>query len=113
MSNSINIRQIRVKDKTPMRNWRNSDNVRPYMYNDRIIGDEEHSKWFDYMMHDSTKKYWVIELDNRSVGVVNLTNINYDNSSCDWAFYIFDSDVRGRGVGSYVERFILDHVFAN
>ena len=112
MSNSINIRDISSTDKEQMRNWRNSDNVRPYMYNDKIIEKNEHSMWFDRMIHDNTKKYWVIELDGKSVGVVNLTNIDYVNSSCDWAFYIFDTNVRGRGVGSFVEKFILNYVFS-
>ena len=94
-----------------MRTWRNSDSVRPFMYNSKIITKEEHSAWFDKMLYDKTRIYWVIELENKSVGVVNLININKENSSCDWAFYIFNPDIRGKGVGSFVERFVLDYVF--
>lgn len=111
LSNSIKIRKVNSPDKTKMRTWRNSDNVRPFMYNSKIITEEEHSIWFDRMLHDKSKTYWVIELENKSVGVVNLVNINNENSSCDWAFYIFNPDTRGKGVGSFVEQFVLDYVF--
>ena len=111
LSSSIKIRKVNSLDKTKMRTWRNSDNVRPFMYNSKIITEEGHSVWFDRMIYDKSKMYWVIELENKSVGVVNLTNINKENSSCDWAFYIFNPDTRGKGVGSFVERFVLDYVF--
>ena len=111
LSNLINIRKVNSSDKVKMRTWRNSDSVRPFMYNSKIITKEEHSAWFDKMFYDKSKMYWVIELENKSIGVVNLVNINNENSSCDWAFYIFNPDIRGKGVGSFVERFILDYVF--
>jgi len=111
LSNLINIRDIAPSDKDPMRGWRNLRHVRTYMYNDKPITKEEHSFWFDFMMYDPTRKYWVIELDNNPVGVVNLTSINVINQSCDWAFYIHDEKSRGKGVGSFVEKFILEHVF--
>jgi len=113
VSNIISIREISLSDKQSMREWRDSVNVRPYMYTDHMIGAEEHSEWFDRMIVDETKKYWVIELDNTPVGVVNLTNIDTDNRCCDWAFYIFDPNVRGKGVGSFVEKYILKYVFEN
>ncbi len=111
LSNLINIRKVKSLDKTKMREWRNSENVRPFMYNDNIITEEDHSRWFDRMLYDKTKTYWVIELQGKSVGVVNLVNIDKNNSSCDWAFYIFNPNTRGKGVGSFVERFVLDYVF--
>lgn len=111
MSSLVNLREVRLSDKEKMLSWRNSDNVRPYMYNDHLIQEDEHSKWFDRMLYDSTKKYWIIELENSPVGVVNLTNIDTNNESCDWAFYIFDPNTRGKGVGSFVEKYILKYVF--
>jgi UDP-4-amino-4,6-dideoxy-N-acetyl-beta-L-altrosamine N-acetyltransferase len=94
-----------------MREWRNSENVRPYMYTDHIISIEEHSEWFERMMADGTNKYCVIELDKVAVGVVCLTDIDVVNECCSWGFYIFDPNVRGKGVGSFVEKYILKYVF--
>ena len=111
MSSLVNLREVRLSDKEKMLSWRNSDNVRPYMYNDHVIQEDEHSKWFDRMLYDKTKKYWIIELESNPVGVANLTNIDTNNESCDWAFYIFDPNTRGKGVGSFVEKYILSYVF--
>lgn len=105
------LRPVEEKDRDNILRWRNSDSVRPYMYNDNVISQDDHNKWFSSMLQDETKSYWVIELEQRPVGVVNLINIDSENKSCDWAFYIFDANVRGKGVGSYVEKSILHHVF--
>ena len=105
------LRKVESKDKDSVLEWRNSEAVRPYMYNDSVITKEDHDRWFFSMLQDDSKSYWIIELENNPVGVVNLTNISQTNKSCDWAFYIFDPSVRGKGVGSYVEKSILHHVF--
>ena len=109
--NDLILRKVEEKDRDSILEWRNSEAVRPYMYNDELITEESHNKWFSSMLLDDTKSYWIIELDSTPVGVVNLTNIDKSNKVCDWAVYIFDPSVRGKGVGSYVEKSILHHVF--
>ena len=111
LKHQIELRKVNERDRDNMLTWRNSDQVRPYMYTSEIISREEHNRWFSSMLKDETKKYWVILCDKREVGAVNLTNIDRNNLSCDWAFYIFDSDTRGKGVGTFVEKFIIFHVF--
>jgi len=107
----IQLRNIQSKDKEQIYIWRNLPEVAQYMYSDHTITLDEHTKWFDNMLVDDSNHYWIIELDNEGVGVANITEIDNINSRCFWAFYLASPAVRGRGVGSYVEHFVMRYVF--
>jgi UDP-4-amino-4,6-dideoxy-N-acetyl-beta-L-altrosamine N-acetyltransferase len=65
------------------------------------------------VLADETKLYWIIELDGQPVGVANLTDISIEHKRAYWAFYLADERVRGRGVGSATERFVMHHAFVD
>lgn len=83
------------------------------MYENHHISNEEHGKWFDGVMIDSAKKYWIIEVNDIAYGLVNLYGIDYNNKKCNWAYYIGEKDARGKGIGTGVEFAILNYVFNN
>jgi len=91
--------------------WRNLPEVAKYMYTDHVITPEEHEKWFQRILKDPTCRYWIIVCDGRDVGLANIYNLDRQNRRCYWAFYIVSPNVRGKGVGSFVECTILHHVF--
>lgn len=93
--------------------WRNSDGIRKFMYQDRIITPEEHRQWFSRLQSDKTKKYWLMNLDGRPAGVVNLDNIDYTNKNCEWAFYIGEPWALGSPLGRVTEFQTIDYVFLN
>jgi len=107
----VELREIKTKDKDKLREWRNMPEISKYMYSDNHITAEEHEKWFNRIISDKTTKYWIIVCDNEDVGLVNLYDIDNRNSRCYWAFYISSPNVRGKGVGSFVEYSVLHHVF--
>ena len=45
------------------------------------------------------------------IGVINLGNINYRDSSADFGIEIGEADYRGRGYGTEATRLILDYAF--
>ncbi|TBR23844.1 UDP-4-amino-4,6-dideoxy-N-acetyl-beta-L-altrosamine N-acetyltransferase [bacterium] len=93
--------------------WRNSEGIRKFMYQDRIITPNEHSQWFSRMKSDKTKKYWLMHLDGRPAGVVNLDSIDYANKTCEWAFYIGEPWALGSPLGRVAEFQTIDFVFLN
>lgn len=107
----IALREIRQQDSQQVLAWRNLPEVMQYMYSDHVITQEEHDAWFERMLGDPTKRYWIVQLDGQDVGVANITDIDFRNRSCFWAFYLASPSVRGRGVGSFVEYFVLRYVF--
>ena len=94
-----------------VRNWRNSSDVSQYMYTDSEISKKQQHIWFDNIHKDNSCKYWIIEYDEKKLGLASITGINETLKSCYWAFYLGDSSVRGAGIGAKVEYNIISYVF--
>jgi len=107
----IVLKPLAKEDLEMVRSWRNSDEVSKYMYTDVKITAEQQEKWFEKVSGDNSVRYWIISYDNRPLGLVSLTEINHNLSSCFWAFYLGDTSVRGAGIGGKVEYNILKYVF--
>lgn len=105
--------KMSVEHLEMIRNWRNSPDVKKYMYTDQYITEKVHHNWYNRVKDDTTKVYWVIEVDKILVGLVNLYNIDNQNKRCYWAYYLADPSVRGKGLGRLIELNILSYVFEN
>jgi UDP-4-amino-4,6-dideoxy-N-acetyl-beta-L-altrosamine N-acetyltransferase len=108
----IRLRPIRDSDCDTIHGWRTLPEVADFMYTDHEITLDEHRRWFCRIRTDSSCIYQIIELDGEGVGVVYITGIDRKNRRCSWGFYLASPAVRGRGVGSFVEYSVLEHVFS-
>jgi UDP-4-amino-4,6-dideoxy-N-acetyl-beta-L-altrosamine N-acetyltransferase len=107
----INLRDITQDDFEKIRAWRNSPSVSKYMYTDHYISFEEHKHWFNRILADPLMKYWIIVSEGSDVGLIGLYNIDLANKRASWAFYLAEESVRGKGIGGYLEYFILNYSF--
>jgi len=94
-----------------IRNWRNNSEVSNYMYTNDFIDADQQKKWFKQIKDDPTKKYWIIKVDDKYVGVVNLYDIDKRNKRCYWAYYLAESSIRGKGLGRLIELNIIKYIF--
>lgn len=94
-----------------IRCWRNSKTVSQFMITNHTISPEEHRRWLKNLTMTTTAKAWVIRVDGNPVGVVSLTNINLEEHTAEWGFYIADQSVRGKGIGSIVLYQLLEYAF--
>lgn len=108
----IELRDVRPEDSRSLLDWRNMPEVSAWMYSDHVISKAEHDRWFAAAMADPTRRYWIIEQDGKPVGLANLYDIAPAHRKCAWAYYLADPSTRGKGVGSYVEFRMIEHVFA-
>lgn len=108
---AVSLREVRQEDRDRLLAWRNSPAVAPYMYSDHAITPEEHARWFAGFADDRRRAYWIIEMEGEPVGLANLYDIDPANCRCAWACYLAEPQVRGRGVGSWVEYAIIERVF--
>lgn len=108
----VRLRDVRESDRERLLEWRNSPDVATYMYSDHKISHDEHDHWFDVVRHDSRRRYWIIEVDGEPVGLANLADIDMAHRRCAWAYYLASPNVRGLGVGSFVEFWVIEQVFA-
>lgn len=107
----MQLRKMCPEDKEKVWRWRNMPEVAQYMYTDHFITPEEHETWFRQVLQDPSRRYWIIVVEDEDVGVVNLYNLDLHHRRAHWAFYIASPNVRGKGVGSFVEYSVLCHVF--
>lgn len=111
MAPRVDLRPLESGDAGRVLAWRNSPDVRAYMYTDHVISPDEHARWFAGIEGDETRRYWIIEMDDAPVGLANLYDVDRRNQRCAWAYYLADPAVRGLGLGSYVEYWMLEYVF--
>lgn len=109
----VALRQLLASDKELVRQWRNSPDVAAHMFSQHEIGIEEHHRWFDALAGDSTRRYWIITYKQRSVGVINLANIDFDSRSAEFGIYLGENDARGKGIGACAQFLLIEHVFAS
>ncbi len=107
----VRLRPVAAQDHDRLLAWRNSPAVAPYMYSDHAITPAEHAAWFARIGEDPSRRYWIIALDGLPVGLANVVDIDRRNRRCTWAYYLADPAVRGLGVGSFVEYWVIEHVF--
>jgi hypothetical protein len=94
-----------------VRQWRNMEHVRKYMYTEHYITPEEHKRWFEKVSKSKSYKYWVITVDGKGVGLVNLADIDYENLTASFGFYLADLSLRGKGLGNIVLYHLIDYYF--
>lgn len=105
------LRPVRAEDREKIYRWRNSPGVSRYMYTDHRITEEEHNQWFDAVLKDQSRKYWIIVYDKEEIGLVNIAEIDEENKRCCYASYIVNEDIRGRGIGALAEYYVLKYFF--
>lgn len=110
---AVSLRALQADDRDRLLEWRNLPEVATYMYTDHRISEAEHASWFGLAIVDPTRRYWIIELEGVPVGLANLYDIAQAHKRAYWAFYLADPRVRGRGVGSATERFVMRHAFGD
>lgn len=111
MTVDVKMRGLTPEDSERLLVWRNLPEVARWMYSDHVITRAEHDHWFAGLSGDPTRRYWIIELDGEPVGLANLVDILTTNRKASWAYYLASPSVRGKGIGAWVEVFVLDHVF--
>ena len=102
--------RMEESDLETLMHWRMQPEVTKYMYTEPQLTMKMQNKWFDTINNDPTCKYWIIECENNKIGIVNLTNIDTQNSMCSWGHYIADTLLRGKGIGRTLEYNIYDYV---
>jgi len=107
----VSLRPATMTDMWPVHGWRNGAHVRQNMYTDHQIEPWEHQTWYRAALGDPEREIWIIACDGTDIGTVILSEIDPRHRTASWAFYIGIEDLTGRGVGSAVERLVIDRAF--
>jgi RimJ/RimL family protein N-acetyltransferase len=82
------------------------------MYNDHVIGVNEHFRWISRLKTDESQIVFGIldEVGHPPLGVVSLNALDVANKRSDWAFYL-EAGERISGLAVAIERQFIDFAF--
>ncbi|KGE18056.1 UDP-4-amino-4,6-dideoxy-N-acetyl-beta-L-altrosamine N-acetyltransferase [Paenibacillus wynnii] len=90
--------------------WRNADHIRPFMNHDDLIPLEDHYRWLEAVEKDASKLVKLCFYKEKPIGLVNFSQIDPKNKTCEWGFYIGDK-TSPRGSGKIMGILALDYIF--
>ncbi|MFT5021221.1 MAG: UDP-4-amino-4,6-dideoxy-N-acetyl-beta-L-altrosamine N-acetyltransferase [Polaribacter sp.] len=98
----ISLKTVSFEDLETVRNWRNSDLVRPYMFYRKIISPQEQENWF-LKLDPLTNFYFIICHNDVQIGVCNIRDIDWEKGHCEGGVFVgeekyFNSSVPIRAV---------------
>lgn len=102
----VEFKLVKESDLELLRQWRNSVFVSQFMYSQQLITKEQQYNWYQNLLLDETKQYFVCYVENKPVGCLYFSDIS--NSSCYWGCYIGEVDKAWVGTGIVMEVAALD-----
>lgn len=92
-----------------IRNLRNLENVRKFMYTDHIITEQEHLNYITKLKNDKKNLIFIIFSDtNQIIGLVSLNSIDKPHKKADWAFY---TNPEIKNIGAVIEYYFIEFFF--
>jgi len=106
----MNFTNLNEEEKEMILRWRNSENVRKWMFTDRIISLEEHLEFIDSLKRDSRNFYFLVKKASEYLGVVSLTRLDLRNRNAYLGIYA-NPEKKIPGVGSVLGEILLKLAF--
>ena len=108
--NLILLTSLDTESQMKVREIRNEENVRKWMYTSHVIGANEHLGWINGLKQDDRQIVFVVLDDQRNpLGVVSVNAIDCLHKRSDWAYYLTWA-ARG-GLGSALEYYFVNFIF--
>ena len=105
------LRRITEDDLEMVMNWRMLPHVTQYLDTDPKLTIEEQRAWFESYSRDDTHMVWIVCVEDKPAGVIQLMNIDRVNSRCSWGYYIAQLECRSLKLAMYLEWNLYDYVF--
>lgn len=110
---SYRLRLVREADLEMVMRWRMLPEVTKYMYTDPQLTIEQQRAWYQRVSASERDRVWIIELVEglQPIGVLSLSEIDWTNRRCAWAYYIGETSARGIGLAKSLELNVYAYVF--
>ena len=106
-----NFIEITADEMDMVREWRNSEFVRQWMYQDHIISKDEHRAYFNKLKSDTSNIYYLLQHKNGEyIGVVGINKIDKNNRNAYFALYS-NPNSKVVGIGRILDKTALEIAF--
>lgn len=82
------VHEIHENDLEQVMRWRMAPDITKWMNTDPVLTLEEQKKWLNKIKSNKQCRYWIVQLRGNSVGVINLTDLDYNLKQGIWGYYI-------------------------
>lgn len=106
---SVTLRDIREDDLEQIMNWRMAEDITRYMNTNPKLTLEGQVKWLASVRGNADVRYWLIEVDGESAGVINLTGLKKADGNLGWAYYVGEKRLRSLKTALALEMNMYDH----
>lgn len=112
------LRELERDDLKRINKWRNDADLiaclgAPYRY----INEDVDREWYDSYLHarGNSVRCAIVDTENEDevLGLISLLSINHINRSAELHIMIGGSENRGKGIGTFAVRAMVDHAFNN
>ena len=84
-------REVLQSDLEFIRRWRNQKKVRDLFLTNHIINKTEHLQWWKKLKKDKSKFIWIIQLDSKPVGIIQIYDFDRIKKQCWWSAHLGDN----------------------
>lgn len=108
---AFSVREIEEKDLEMIMRWRMAPHVTKFMNTDPHLTISDQMDWYGSMSTDIHNMYWLVEVDGKGAGIINLRNIDWGKKSASWGYYIGEKSLRSLSLAISLEMSLYDFVF--
>lgn len=103
--------RLREEDLEMVMDWRMRPYITKYMNTDPVLTIDKQRQWFENLKDRNDQIHWIIRLDEKPIGLINVVGIDRTNSRCSWGYYIAEKEARSLRLAMYLEWSLYDYVF--
>ena len=107
----ISLRKLKEDDLYLLGKWRINNKFLNKHSSEIRFNLEKERIWFNKIMTDEMCKYWIIDINNIKIGVININNIDIKNKECCLEYSIQDIHFKERDIISTIIFYICDYIF--
>lgn len=108
---AITLRKIEERDLEMIMHWRMDPDITRYMNTNPQLTMEGQRKWLRHIETADTVQAWVIEQDGIPAGVIQLADIDWENKTSSWGYYVGEKQMRSLHLAVSLEMSLYDYVF--
>jgi RimJ/RimL family protein N-acetyltransferase len=106
----LSFREIQIEDDAELiLRWRTSNRVSRFMSTEVDHDIQAHTRWLKSVFAKKDYYHWIIEKDNRPVGLINLHDYSERDETTSWGLYIGEENLNG--LGAVIPPYFYNFIF--
>lgn len=109
----VYLRPITADDTDNIIKWRNSEAVRPYFIDQKLITKEGHLNWLKNVIEAGKGFQFIVCMkeNGEPIGSTFLKNYDKEHNKIEYGMFLGSEDVKGKGIGAEIYQLTLQFAF--